>query len=160
MKPLLEAVYRQDVEKIKKLIVQGDVLDSQDSDGRTPLMHAILAENASIEVVNLLLRLGADPNIRDRDQGWTALHFAAQVVRLDLVVALIDAGAKIDVEDEFGNTPLWRAVFSSQGKGDVIKALLSAGANPDKKNIHGVSPKILASNIANFNVSLFFNMGE
>ncbi len=44
------------------------------------------------------------------------------------------------------------AVFESQGRGEMIKILLAAGADRNRKNNHGVSPAELAASIANFDV--------
>jgi hypothetical protein len=57
---------------------------------------------------------------------------------------LLRAGARVDAPDTRGNTPLWRAVFESRGRGDTIQALLAAGANPDLPNQSGVTPGQLA----------------
>ena len=83
------------------------------------------------DAVASLLAAGADPNSR--------------------------AGALVDVADEHGNTPLFRAVFESKGRGEMVKLLLSRGAGPDLCNAHGVSPRIVADTIANFDVKQFFS---
>ena len=70
---------------------------------------------------------------------------------------LIAAGAPVDLRDSNGNTPLWRAVFSSRGDGAVIKLLRDAGADPYAENASGVTPRALARTIANFDVTQFFS---
>jgi ankyrin repeat protein len=102
-----------------------------------------------------LLRDGSDPNQQDRE-GWTALHFAAQAYSARCVEALLSGGATPDVRDTHGNTPLFRAVFVSQGRGDVIRLLRAAGADANAANSRGVSPLILARRIGNFDVAQFF----
>ncbi|HSW60017.1 MAG TPA: ankyrin repeat domain-containing protein, partial [bacterium] len=37
--------------------------------------------------------------------GKTALHFAVEYNRLDMVKALVNSGASVDVKDSSGNTP-------------------------------------------------------
>jgi ankyrin repeat protein len=61
----------------------------------------------------------------------------------------------VDAQDTWGNTPLWRAVFESRGRGDTIQALLAAGAKPDLPNQSGVTPRQLAERIGNFDVAQF-----
>ncbi|BDR57618.1 ankyrin repeat domain-containing protein [Xylocopilactobacillus apicola] len=56
---------------------------------------------------------------------------------------LIDAGAKIDIQDNEGNTPLWRAAMRNRKGSPVIDALMEAGANPAISNNHGVSAQNL-----------------
>ncbi|MDQ1086662.1 ankyrin repeat protein [Siphonobacter sp. BAB-5404] len=62
----------------------------------------------------------------------------------------------IDLQDKYGNTPLWRATFESKGREDLIRPLLQAGANPYVKNHSGISPYDLALAIANYDVKSFF----
>lgn len=74
-----------------------------------------------------------------------------------MVRRLLDAGANIEAEDAWGNTPLGRAVFESKGRGEVITFLLSRGADRLHANKHGVSPLSLAQSIANYDVAQFFS---
>lgn len=98
-----------------------------------------------------------DINEQDEENGFTALHYCAQNQYVDIAKVLIDAGANVDVKDVHGNTPLFKAVFYSKGKTEMIKLLLEAGANPDEKNKSDVSPKELAESIGNFDVTECFN---
>ena len=97
------------------------------------------------DVEGIQERLAAGDDIAHADaQGFTALHFAAQQSQVDAVAALLAAGAPVDAKDQFGNTPLWRAVFNDRGRTQVIGLLLVAGADPDIANTSGVSPRALA----------------
>jgi len=58
--------------------------------------------DATLEAVKMLLDLGLDPNAQ-ADTGRTALHGAAHKGRTDVIQALVDHGAKLDVRD-YGNT--------------------------------------------------------
>ena len=122
----------------------GREIDAVDRDGRTGLHHAVIDGN--IDVVRAALLAGADSSRSDL-RGWTPLHFAAQRHDLAICALLVDAGALIDPRDEHGNTPLWRAVYESQGRKEVVELLLRSGANPDVPNEHGVSAAALASTI-------------
>lgn len=124
-----------------------------DKQSRTPL-HQAAASGDALEV-QLLLKAGADVNAQDTN-GWSPLHFAAQASSAGCTDALLRAGADTTLKDSFGNTALFRAVFSSRGEGDVIELLRAAGADPYATNLHGVSPLSLARSIANFNVSVYF----
>ncbi|MCX4429949.1 ankyrin repeat domain-containing protein [Streptomyces mirabilis] len=71
----------------------------------------------------------------DRDRlGRTAVHYAAADGDADGLRVLLAGGAAVDTADRHGNTPLWRAVFCSQGEGATIRLLLEAGADPDRDN--------------------------
>ena len=124
-----------------------------DRAGRTPLHHA--AGDSDVEQVRQLLASGVNPGAAD-DDGWTALHFAAQNNATDVATILLDAGAPVDPRDAHGNTPLSKAVFNSQGNGNLIKLLRARGADPYAKNNHGVSPLKLARTIANYDIRQFF----
>jgi ankyrin repeat protein len=108
------------------------------------------------EAIAQLVGAGADPCAADHS-GYTPLHFAAQYQRAPVVAMLIGAGAEIDARDGWGNTALFRAVFNSRGEGDTIAALLAAGADPDATNDSGVSPRSLASTIANYDVAQYLS---
>ncbi len=84
------------------------------------------------------------------------MHYAAQGYQASILEALLAVHPVIDLQDKYGNTPLWRATFDSKGVGDLIKLLLQAGANPHIKNHSGISPYNLALTIANYDVKPFF----
>lgn len=140
---ILHAVYRKDLAALRQLTPEDGNL--RDQDGRTPLMHAVLAEDADPAIVKLLVERGADVNAADT-QKWTALHFAARDQKAPIVRVLLEAGAAVDPADGFGDTPLWRAVTKTANL-DVIKALLEHGADPHKKNSSGVAPIDMARTV-------------
>ena len=124
-----------------------------DEYGRTPLHYA--AADGQVEEVIRLLAAGTNPNAQD-DNGWSALHFAAQAVSPGVTEALLAGGAQTELKDSFGNTSLSTAVFESRGNGSVIQLLRRAGADPHAANSSGVTPISLARTIANYNVRQFF----
>lgn len=65
-----------------------------------------------------------DLNIKDF-RGWYPLHYAVQNNLLKVIGLLVKQGAILEAKDDYGNTPLWRAVFASEGRGEVIKLLLT-----------------------------------
>ena len=60
------------------------------------------SEAQTLEAVKMLLDLGLDPNLQ-ADTGRVALHGAAHKGRPDVVQALVDHGAKLNIRD-YGNT--------------------------------------------------------
>ena len=72
---MVQAIADNDLQKFARLYNDGDNLNWQDDEreGMTALMAA--ARYGSVDLVNTLLRLGADPNIQD-DNGLTALQWA------------------------------------------------------------------------------------
>lgn len=141
---LLSAVYEKDLIAIERLAERGENINQRDEDGRTALMHAVLAEDATPDFVEFLIANGVDVDASDQAQEWTALHFAARDQKPKIVKAIIEGGAQIDPLDVYGNTPLWRCVMNSSPNETVVKLLLEHGADPNKKNYKGVSPRDLA----------------
>lgn len=85
--------------------------------------------------------------------GDTALHFAAAAYRVDVIGALIAAGADIHARNRLGHTPLHAAAagipgslsWNSQAQATSIAALIGAGADPERPNGNGSTPRMLAS---------------
>jgi uncharacterized protein len=144
---ILEAVYQKDIKSLSALFDAGADPNSADVEGRTPLMHAILASDASNEMIAFLLKRGANPNLHDHTQKWTALHFAARDQKAALVKTLLDGGATVDPVDVFGNTPLWRAIMDANATREIVDLLICHGADIYKANIKGVSPASLAEKL-------------
>ena len=139
---ILVAVYRKDFSALERA-TRAD-LTALDQDGRSALMHAVLAEDADPAVVRVLIERGADVDAFDSGQKWTALHFAARDQKEAVVRALLEAGARVDPVDVFGNTPLWRSLTDPSPNLAVVKELLKHRANPRQKNHYGEAPIDLA----------------
>ncbi len=97
-----------------------------------------------------------DINEQDEENGYTGLHYCAQNGNVEMTKMLLENGASVSIKDNYGNTALFKAVFYSKGKTDIIKLLLEAGANPDDENDSGMTPRKLAENIATFDVTEAF----
>ena len=117
-----------------------------DKYGRTELLHAAI--EGDLEKLPSLIQAHSDVNHQD-DDGWTALHFAAQNRHLKIVDLLLKSGANPNLTNSHGNSPLFPAVMNARGNFDIICLLLSAGANPTHKNNHGKSPYDVALMIQN-----------
>ena len=88
-----------------------------------PLHQAVKFKK--LDVVKALIMKGkADPNLQNRD-GDTPLHLAANLELLKMVEALLAGGAKLDIPNRGGNTPLKRAKVS--GNKEII-ALMEGGS--------------------------------
>lgn len=150
---IYKAVISGNLELLGELLKTGENVDTQDKIKRTLLINAVLSNK--IEVVKFLISNGANINAKD-NLGNTALHYAAQNYLLDITKILLENKAEIDTQDQYGNTPLSNAVFYSKGRGELIKILLSFGADKNLENKSGVSPIQLAKTIANYDVTEFF----
>lgn len=65
------AVFRKDYEALYELLKSTDV-DPRDRDGRTPLMYAIVAEHVGPKMIEFLVDHGADVNVVENTERWTA----------------------------------------------------------------------------------------
>ncbi len=92
------------------------------------MVRAIVQGNP-IEVKNLL---DQGEEVDAKQNGQTALHFAAMNGKIDIISTLIARGAKIDIQDEQGVTPLMLA--ASNGRLDAVQALIAQGAKIETQN--------------------------
>lgn len=87
-----------------------------------------------VSSVKTLLQQGADPNVREEETGFSALHVATLTdsqqeweVVAELAGLLIEAGANVNGDPSHEATPLRTAAFS--GNTGLIQLLLNAGAD-------------------------------
>jgi ankyrin len=96
-----------------------------------------------LEVLELLLKGGADPNLRDPRLSATPLHLAAHVGNLGGMELLLAYGAEVNVYGHAaGVTPLHLAADSGRSK--CVRLLLEHGADPAALNNEGHTPLQIA----------------
>ena len=121
--PLHDAAEINDTARIKQLINKGNPIGEVDTHGIWPLLAA--TSSGSLEAVELLLELGANPNQADQ-YAYTALHEASSLGYRDIVDSLIGAKADMNARDVNGITPLEYALRS--GNPDTVELLQNLGA--------------------------------
>lgn len=144
----------------------GSRLTETDNEGRS-VLHFAVAMGVSTDTLEVLLKAGAIPDIRDSN-GETALHYAVEKNNISLAVSLLDNGAdpfienndgmtplvlafslggvttvgilngRIDMEDRWGSTALFHAI--SWDFPVIVEALLGAGTDPRHRNKQGSTP--------------------
>jgi len=107
--------------------------------GRDPGIIISQSGYGHADVVAFLLDHGVDPNVRSAG-GSTPLH---NVSNAETAQVLIAHGAKVDARDDFGWTPLARAVQSHRR--DVVRYLVSHGADVNAQLPGGRTVLSLAS---------------
>eukprot|EP00043_Microstomoeca_roanoka_P012083 m.116017 g.116017 ORF g.116017 m.116017 type:complete len:682 (+) comp15385_c0_seq3:196-2241(+) len=121
--PLILASLCGNVEAASCLIAYGANVNAQDTLGNTALHMAAWQERErSIDVVELLLKNHADPNIANA-QTNTPLHHAAQNGQTHVLMMLLDSGADVHAHNDAGDTPLDIAVRFNRE--DVASFLLN-----------------------------------
>ncbi|XP_061560470.1 kinase D-interacting substrate of 220 kDa B isoform X1 [Phycodurus eques] len=116
-------------------------VDGRSDNGQTPLMLA--AEQGSLDIVQELIRRGANVNLDDVDC-WSALISAAKEGHVEVVKELLENSAYIEHRDVGGWTALMWASY--KGRVEVTKVLLEHGANPNTTGQqYSVYPIIWAS---------------
>jgi len=104
--------------------------------GQPPLILA--AQAGHEDVVRELLRLGAEPQVKDI-HGKTPMHYAAHKGNQQVIELLAEAGGPLELKDEQGRTPLYTAAY--HGIYEICLVLLRR--NPTLVNVsemHGWTP--------------------
>ncbi|MBV9401112.1 MAG: ankyrin repeat domain-containing protein [Bryobacterales bacterium] len=149
--PLNAATFGDDTETVRLLLnARADVTTADTFIGLTPLINA--AGNRNVEAVKLLLAHEANVNAVSKTEGlpkiqtgtvefggWTPLLMAAPFGPPELVKVLLDAGAKVNVQDYRGFTPLMLAVGTDRYSRETVRMLLEHGADLRPKTHFGES---------------------
>lgn len=135
------------VEEVRRLFAENPQwINVRDKFGKTPLAHAIEAQNeklSRLEVVQTLLNLDADPNLGDKDN-WTPLYRAAVESRLDILNLLLRYDVDVNSCNSTGSTALHR--LADRKVYDGVRTLLAHKASPNIVNIIGTPLTYAAKN--------------
>ena len=112
------------------LLEKGADLEAKNSDGHTPLVLGIQADNAET-VKYLLLEHGADLESRDM-MGQTPLMAAVHRHDVDILSLLLDRGALLEARDHHGQTALMVAARKSVPS--TLELLLDRGADLEARD--------------------------
>ncbi|XP_058780988.1 potassium channel AKT1-like [Vicia villosa] len=177
------AAIRNDNKMLEWLVRNGSDLTEADRHGRTA-MH-VAAFNGNERGVTLLLKFGADPNSKDLDGNiplWDAMmgghksvekiltkyganlfcahagylaYSAAEKNSIELLKELIKLGVDVSTPNEHGGSTALHAAVS-EGNTEMVRLLLDQGADVDKKDGAGWTPRGLAEHQGHEEIKLIF----
>lgn len=97
-----------------------------------------------VNAIGLLLDHGANINLLSAANGRTPLYVAAASKNIDVAKYLISRGAKTEISDKAGYTPLTAAVIVTDP--DMVRALVEGGAVMDvRSSANNLTPLVMAA---------------
>ncbi len=140
---LVAAAQANNLEGVKAAIAELDDLTSSSLGGMTAMHWA--SKNGNVEIIDVLLAAGADPNVGNK-VGKRPAALAAENGQLEALQRIVAAGGEIDSRDEIGGTPLlWASALSKNP--ETVKFLIDSGADVNVIDSNGMTPLIWAAGI-------------
>lgn len=134
---VFQSIRLNNIKEFNNLIEKVDI-DSQDEDMQN-FLHQASVEN-NIEIARILIQNGININHQEIN-GKTSLHFCAEFQSILVAEEILSLNyANIDLKDNFGNTPLWTAVFNARGNYNLVNLFVKHKANAMSINKAGRSP--------------------
>lgn len=131
--------YNNEKKLMRKVIKTGDI-NFQDKNGYTILALAVIYNE--FVLVKYLIDAGVNLNIQTRDinePGLTPLmHATIKSSRFNIAKLLIECGADINLQDDYGNTALHYAISYNREK--IVKLLLDNHADINIKDKNNATP--------------------
>jgi uncharacterized protein len=144
---LVEYSEKNDVGTLREILEAG--VDINQYACERSALHASCVSNA-VDAAELLINNGIDVNLRDNLTGATALHYCSVYNYFEIAKMIIDHGGRLDIADNYGNQPLWTAVFNVKGKQErfpLVEMYLMHGSDKNHKNNANRSPLDFAMQI-------------
>lgn len=138
-----KVVKDNDAAKVKEYISKDPTLvDARTTDFLKETALGIAAFDGYKEIVEILLKNGANPNVFD-DMGTAPIHGSARTNRAEIIQLLIDAKADVNIKHKANDeTPLhYAAEYNSL---EAAQVLLKNGADKTAKTQSGKTPYDLA----------------
>ena len=134
--------------QLRRIMLQGFQLEKVVYEGASmprELRFEAMCMLGNSNIATLMTKTGSIPGGVDaKDEvGSTPLILASGYGLKEVVAALIEAGADINVQGNEGDTPLY--VAGQQGHLEVVKELLTGGAAVNQAQKDGASPLYVAS---------------
>lgn len=127
---LASAIASKNLNAIRRLATDAEVVNAAGAEGSTPLMSAV--ESGNVAIVRSLLSAGANPRTVAPGHGdalgagYTALTLAVTGDQVEMVKLLLEAGADPNSIGTYGGTVLADAMTA--GQAEIVRLLTRAGA--------------------------------
>jgi hypothetical protein len=128
------AIQNDDVAALERVVRQGANPNALDAFG-----DPVLLDVRKPAMVAALVRLGADVNVRDREDGSTALIRAVGDGDAERIRVLLAAGADVHAATKHGETALSAAV--DNGRVEIAALLRAAGADTKAEPVERARPR-------------------
>ena len=137
------AVKTSNINQVKTLLTENsELVNTLDEEGNTPLILACVDPNVSSEIIELLIKSGADLQLGDPDND-TPLHYAAYSGNTKAAGILIENNADLDYLDVREQTPLHFAITRKHIEAATL--LVNSGANLEARVYRsGNTPLLMA----------------
>jgi len=140
-KSMVDCVNEGQVKEVSLFLDAGFSPDTGDKNG-VPLL-CLCARKGNLEMLQLLLRSGANVDQQAEDRRCSAVLDATMGKYKDIVKVLIEAGADVNIQSKDGQTAL--IVAAGSGDDETVEMLYKAGADPDLKDCLGSSARKYAT---------------
>lgn len=160
---IIEAAYHGHINTVKVLLQAGANPNVQNMLGETALHNAFHPKTFSKELVSLLLDHGADVNMREKLNGYTAVHIAAKfctstvnkAVRKDIleVLSLLCKKADVTVTSARKETAMHRLVSGSVDWTEPLQILIDFKFELNAQNDRGETSLMCAIDKGNYKMA-------
>ena len=140
---LHEAANRGDVAELKSLIRRRAYpLDSEDHEGRSPLMHAVHRKHVNCALA--LIKAGADVDFAAND-GSTPLHESCYNSTMAMTILLLNSKANPRSRDQDGRQPIHWSTDNPFGPKCMLLLIQQIGIDIDSLDDAGMTPLMWAA---------------
>ncbi|SDM42034.1 Ankyrin repeat [Paenibacillus sp. OK060] len=134
------------------LLLVGCSNDTGDTD-KVPALFQAVYDNDLAKVKELTK--SNDGSINNLYKGSTVLHAAIYNLDIEMIEALVEAGADFTLKDKYGETPFFLASDLANIK--AIKYFLGKGADPNEINQEGDTPLMKFAVRGNIPIDVFLD---
>lgn len=103
---------------------------------------AVCKNDIAIDLINRNIDIN-----HQESNGQVPLHYCAQYHNIEIARLLLRRNANINIEDVYGNNPLWTAVFNARGDYRIVELFIEYNANIHHLNKARRSPLDFAKQI-------------